>query len=117
MLQIIQNCRSQLDFFNFNSDDGRQARDAAPIPFGHYMVPLACEYCGAKTTDDCGSSCERPKLFFRKQRPPFAPKEGWDAVTEYRMPEETTESIEQSVEAPPKKNNWMKGLLEGVMSS
>ena len=85
------------------------------------MVPLSCEYCGAETTVDCKSDCERPKLFFRKQRPPFASQEGWCTKTEYRLPppsEQSNEAIEVVDEnggTGKQKNNWMRGFLH-VMS-
>lgn len=56
-------------------------------PAGAYVVPISCEYCGSNTTTLCPSNCRRPKLFFRKQRPPFIPQsESWDRLTEYELP-------------------------------
>jgi hypothetical protein len=42
-------------------------------PYNPNIVgPKSCEYCGAKTTLDCDpKSCERPKLYFIKKKPPF----------------------------------------------
>jgi hypothetical protein len=40
--------------------------------------PRMCEYCNAKDTKECQESCERPKLYFIKRRPPFEnSKEGY----------------------------------------
>jgi hypothetical protein len=33
--------------------------------------PRICEYCKAEDTTKCKESCERPKMYFIKRRPPF----------------------------------------------
>jgi len=35
-----------------------------------------CAYC--ESIGNCPETCERPKYFFLKKRPPFADDEGWD---------------------------------------
>lgn len=42
-------------------------------PYNPNVVgPKSCEYCKAKTTLDCDPvSCDRPKLYFIKKKPPF----------------------------------------------
>ena len=81
---FLNNCQ-QFDFLHFlktaegQVDESVYARNA-PISPGH------CEYCGAANTDDCGPECERPELFFRSKRPPFANNDDeWDPTTEYRI--------------------------------
>mmetsp|Transcript_4260 Transcript_4260/g.6236 ORF Transcript_4260/g.6236 Transcript_4260/m.6236 type:complete len:218 (-) Transcript_4260:187-840(-) len=122
---LTTSCRHPSDFFNFKNHDGRGhqvSNVAAPTAsLGHYMVPLACEYCGAETTADCKSDCERPKLFFRKQKPPFASQDGWCDKTEYKLPpppEQSNEAIElvdDNAGTNQQNSNWMRGFLH-VMS-
>ena len=51
-----------------------------------YMLPQTCEYCNADSTDKCTDDCQRPKLFFKKRRPPFCkPGPKWDPVTDYAI--------------------------------
>ena len=33
--------------------------------------PRSCEYCGSSSTMKCGPDCDRPTLYFAKQRSPF----------------------------------------------
>lgn len=33
--------------------------------------PRQCEYCRAESTLDCEPTCERPRLYFLKRKPPF----------------------------------------------
>lgn len=50
----------------------------------HIVGPVACEYCKSSDTSKCDESCERPKLFFLKRRPPFEnSKEGYSKSGEY----------------------------------
>ena len=59
--------------------------DHMPPP-GAYVVQTNCEYCGASHIRLCTPECQRPKLFFRKKRPPFCPHpERWDPHTEYAI--------------------------------
>jgi hypothetical protein len=39
-------------------------------------------------------NCSRPKLYFRKKRPPFAKAEGWDPDTEFELQKEQLEEEE-----------------------
>ena len=49
-------------------------------------VQTSCEYCGASHTSLCSPHCQRPKLYFRKKRPPFCNHpERWDPVTGYEI--------------------------------
>lgn len=61
--------------------------DLEPMPLpGAYAVPVGCEYCGVATTKECSSTtCPRPKLFFQKKRPPFAPRDAsqWHPRTDF----------------------------------
>jgi hypothetical protein len=69
-------------------DDNIQEHTVELYPTaGAYVVPITCEYCGSNKTSQCPPNCERPKLFFRKQRPPFIPPTpSWDPITEYALP-------------------------------
>uniref|UniRef100_A0A7S2UNC0 Uncharacterized protein n=1 Tax=Attheya septentrionalis TaxID=420275 RepID=A0A7S2UNC0_9STRA len=44
-----------------------------------------CEYCACASVTNCGPTCQRPKLYFLKQKPPFCSPDGWDPDSEYPM--------------------------------
>eukprot|EP00562_Extubocellulus_spinifer_P006421 CAMPEP_0178532330 /NCGR_PEP_ID=MMETSP0696-20121128/33912_1 /TAXON_ID=265572 /ORGANISM="Extubocellulus spinifer, Strain CCMP396" /LENGTH=283 /DNA_ID=CAMNT_0020164311 /DNA_START=346 /DNA_END=1200 /DNA_ORIENTATION=- len=78
------NCQ-QFDFLHFLKTEEGQV-DESVYARNAPISPAHCEYCGATSTDDCGPSCGRPKLFFRNKRPPFANNDDeWDPDTEYRV--------------------------------
>lgn len=113
LLFFLQHCKQPLSFLQFFDDhhEGMYAEGQVE-PVGAYVAPRSCEYCGASTTTLCPASCTRPKLYFRKQKPPFASPEGWDAVTEYELP---------PVEEPPpppqptqRSSSWVSGLFGGL---
>lgn len=68
--------------------------DLEPMPLpGAYAVPVGCEYCGVPNTNQCcPTTCPRPKLFFQKKRPPFAPRDAslWNPVNDYAVTTTTT---------------------------
>lgn len=81
---------------------------------GAYVAPRSCEYCGASTTTLCPASCTRPKLYFRRQKPPFESPDRWDPVTEYELPPE-----EEPLPPPQpaqRSSSWVSELF-GVKSS
>ena len=92
-----QNCRQPLSFFQNHKDRSNDSsstdvqqdedhNDEHLPPPGAYTVQTTCEYCGASHIRLCSPTCSRPKLFLRKQRPPFCSNaERWDAVTEYEI--------------------------------
>ena len=83
------------------------------LPPGMYTIPKSCEYCGAESTDQCTESCQRPKSFFRKQRPPFSPPgPQWDSKTDYEIVVEEEEDEKNESTASAK--SWMSGLFAGV---
>jgi hypothetical protein len=52
---------------------------------GMYDLPIHCEYCGASHTDHCDpNTCQRPILFFRKLRPPFATPD-WEPLQRHSL--------------------------------
>ncbi|KAI2503479.1 hypothetical protein MHU86_10948 [Fragilaria crotonensis] len=96
---FFTNCRQPLSFFqkhhdtphdSHNNGEGQQRYDGEhdehlPPP-GAYAVQTTCEYCGASHIRLCSPTCCRPKLFLRKQRPPFCSNpERWDPLTEYEI--------------------------------
>jgi len=53
-----------------------------------YVVPTFCEYCNASSTDRCDpATCQRPRLYFQKKRPPFCPPDpgAWDPDTDHAV--------------------------------
>mmetsp|Transcript_3714 Transcript_3714/g.5084 ORF Transcript_3714/g.5084 Transcript_3714/m.5084 type:complete len:278 (-) Transcript_3714:2-835(-) len=55
-------------------------------PFDRDIVgPKSCEFCDAPSLTLCKSTCERPKTFLQKKRPPFESMDQWDPVTEYKL--------------------------------
>lgn len=103
-----------------------------PLP-GAYTIPTTCEYCKAEHVSNCAPDCQRPKLFFRKKRPPFVPVgderngRAWDPVTGFELEKEAERDPpemvdEEAVEEAKKKLNsvkgrktisWMGGLFRG----
>jgi hypothetical protein len=103
-----------------------------PLP-GAYEVPTTCEYCGAGHVSNCTPNCQRPKLFFAKQRPPFVPVGGssngrcsavkWDPVTDYEQVkekvvvamEDAPEMVDEDVmsEGKHSSTSWMGDLFRG----
>lgn len=88
MDQFLMPCHQPITLFHFFEADHRDQDDTLVVAPGSYVIPIFCEYCGSSTTRLCPLSCQRPKLFFRKQRPPFIPSstQSWDPVTEYELP-------------------------------
>lgn len=121
-MDMLMRCRQPLDFFPFFEE----TRDFSEVDddvthVGAYVAPRSCEYCGAPTVSLCSSSCQRPKLYFRKKRPPFCPPgEKWDPETDY----EVKVKEEQIVETTPKieadegkRSSWVSGFFGGNKST
>ena len=85
-----QQCHSPAEIFSFFSKDEDDEKDNSVIAeddheelvememdeslaaaISPYPLPLSCEYCGAKSTKECPTSCSRPPLYLSKKRPPF----------------------------------------------
>lgn len=113
-LDVLMHCRQPLSFLQFfEHDQGIYQGEECGV--GAYVSPRSCEYCGASTTTLCPASCQRPKLYFLKQKPPFASPEGWDAVTEYELPR-----IQEPLPSPQpatRSSSWVSGLFGGQMST
>jgi len=107
---FLTSCRQPLSFLPFgkgaggfggdetnDGDDWMIHQDSVLPMAGAYTVPTDCEYCGSQHVSMCDpTTCERPKLFFKKRRPPFCqpdPQE-WDPVTEFRITNSTQEEKE-----------------------
>jgi hypothetical protein len=93
LLHHSQRCQQPKAFWDQMFPHGSQQHDDddgtmdGAIPMGMFVVPQYCEYCGASHTRLCPPSCQRPKLFFQKKRPPFCnQRHEWDAHTEYALP-------------------------------
>ena len=120
--QTQQQCRRPLDFLSlFTSPhlDRSNSSDHQALACGAYQIPKTCEYCGAESTKQCSSTCQRPKSFFRKKRPPFCPPgPEWDPITEYAI--EDQRQSEKPDSAEPKLERissfkWMSELWGGVV--
>mmetsp|Transcript_26134 Transcript_26134/g.38298 ORF Transcript_26134/g.38298 Transcript_26134/m.38298 type:complete len:171 (-) Transcript_26134:1464-1976(-) len=94
----LMGCGQNFLPFHVVEDSEEGHVEVIPAP-GMYLVPLHCEYCGAERTQDCVPECQRPKLFFRKKRPPFCPRaiDKWDPDTDYMIETEAA-----TIVSPPK---------------
>lgn len=82
---LVQHCRRPDEFLSFfREHHTSEGVDVQVMPAGAYVVPTFCEYCQAPHISKCTTTCERPKLFFQKKRPPFAKKDPlkWDPDTD-----------------------------------
>jgi hypothetical protein len=86
-LQFVTQCRYPRDFLAIfhDHDHGGECNGGVDHDL-FYRTPTTCEYCGSMSVHECPESCERPKLFFAKKRPPFCKKgPNWDAKTDVKI--------------------------------
>lgn len=120
---MFQACRQPLSFLPFVKEgeeyDQEDVYYSHPPP-GAYIIPTTCEYCKAEHVLDCTHDCQRPKLFFRKKRPPFdSDPKRWDPVTEYELdpPPKQEEHLDienlENISPTPKaqSSKWMYGFF------
>ena len=86
------------------------------LPPGMYTIPKTCEYCGAESTDLCTDTCQRPKSFFRKQRPPFCPSdaEKWEPSTDYEISKRPETKPEETPTEEPKRRKSFMAFFGGA---
>ena len=82
----LQTCQQPLFQGGGVSDEVMDETGIQVMPIGAYSIPSSCEYCGAEHLAMCPSDCDRPKLYFRKKRPPFCPPDKYDPITDYALP-------------------------------
>jgi hypothetical protein len=69
-----------LSIFHENQNEFHEQSIAAVA--GFHFIPVSCEYCGAYSLSECSESCQRPKSFFRRKRPPFRKRSlHWHSIT------------------------------------
>ena len=78
-----------MEFFAlFGEHADRETVEEYLLP-GMYSIPAGCEYCHAEDSKDCNpQTCQRPRLYFHKKRPPFCPPNPsqWDLTTDLQVP-------------------------------
>jgi hypothetical protein len=86
-LEFVTQCRYPQDFLAIFHDHDCAGECHSEVDHAlFYQVPSTCEYCGSISVHECPESCQRPKLFFAKKRPPFCKKgQNWDAKTDHKI--------------------------------
>jgi hypothetical protein len=93
----VQQCRHPLGLFSvFQDNHSFSGEPSERLLPGMHFIPKSCEYCSAEDTALCTASCQRPKSFFFKKRPPLCPKDEtfWDPTTEIAMKRPPIKPIE-----------------------